>query len=129
MRDSPMPGLFSQASGIIMSIACGRDRPEATMSSRTALKDAESEAPGGTIGKRRSRLESVSGTGEASRSEARCASRARIQLRLPRTVLISPLWAIVPNGWASCHDGNVFVENREWTSAMREVTRSSLSSV
>ena len=43
------------------------------------------------------------------------ASRARIQFSLPVTVLISPLWAIRRNGWASGHDGNVFVENRECT--------------
>ena len=29
------------------------------------------------------------------------ASRARIQLRLPITVLISPLWAIIRYGWES----------------------------
>ncbi len=36
--------------------------------------------------------------------------RARIQLRLPLTVLISPLWASMRSGCASGHDGNVFVE-------------------
>ncbi len=44
-------------------------------------------------------------------------SRARIQLRLPLTVLISPLCAMIRNGWASGQDGKVFVENREWTMA------------
>jgi len=43
--------------------------------------------------------------------------RARIQLRLPLTVLISPLCAMVRNGWASGQDGNVLVEKREWTIA------------
>ena len=43
------------------------------------------------------------------------ASRARIQFRLPLTVLISPLWAIIRNGWASSQAGNVLVENRECT--------------
>ena len=43
-------------------------------------------------------------------SEASCDWRARIQLRLPCTVLISPLWAIIRNGCASGQDGNVFVE-------------------
>ena len=56
---------------------------------------------------------------------ASSASRAAIQLRLPRIVLISPLWAINRYGWASGHDGNVFVENRECTSAIAEVSRSS----
>ena len=45
------------------------------------------------------------------------ASRARIQLRLPCTVLISPLWAMKRNGWASGQDGKVLVENRECTTA------------
>ncbi len=47
-------------------------------------------------------------------------SRAAIQLRLPRTVLISPLCATSRNGCASGHDGKVFVENREWTSAISD---------
>jgi hypothetical protein len=33
-----------------------------------------------------------------------------IQLTLPRTVLISPLWASIRNGWASRHSGKVLVE-------------------
>ena len=44
-------------------------------------------------------------------------SRARIQFLLPRNVLISPLWHIWRSGWALLQDGNVFVENREWTNA------------
>ena len=51
------------------------------------------------------------------RSLASIASRARIQLRLPRTVLISPLCATYRYGWASGQDGNVLVENLEWTRA------------
>ena len=43
--------------------------------------------------------------------------RARIQFRLPLTVLISPLCAMVRNGWASGQDGKVLVEKREWTIA------------
>ena len=62
-------------------------------------------------------------------SVASSASRARIQLRLPLTVLISPLWAISRYGWASSHAGNVFVEKREWTSARALVTRSSSRSL
>ena len=49
--------------------------------------------------------------------EASIASRARIRLRLPRTVLISPLCAMYRNGCASGHAGNVLVENRECTMA------------
>ncbi len=54
------------------------------------------------------------------RSESSIASRARMRLRLPRTVLISPLCATNRNGCASGHDGNVLVENRLCTSAMRD---------
>jgi len=55
-------------------------------------------------------------------------SRAAIQLRLPRTVLISPLWATIRNGWASGHDGNVLVEKREWTRAIWLANRGSARS-
>ena len=48
------------------------------------------------------------------------ASRARIQFRLPRIVLISPLCAMYRYGWASGQDGNVLVENRECTRASAE---------
>lgn len=51
------------------------------------------------------------------RSDASWDSRAFIQLRLPLTVLISPLCATKRYGWASGQLGNVFVEKREWTSA------------
>src|SRR5438477_7889524 len=45
--------------------------------------------------------------------------RSRIQLMLPRRVLISPLCATYRYGWASGHDGKVFVLNRWWTSGSR----------
>ena len=45
-----------------------------------------------------------------SSSLASCDWRARIQLRLPLMVLISPLCAIMRSGCASGHDGNVLVE-------------------
>jgi hypothetical protein len=80
-----MEGLFSQASGIIISTECGSDRPARCRSSRTSSKDAESLPPGVQIGN--SRVMSPETTFEVS-----IASRACIQLRLPRTVLISPLW-------------------------------------
>jgi hypothetical protein len=54
-------------------------------SSSTSSNEAESLAPGVTTGKARS--------SPGIRSERQRASRARIQLRLPATVLISPLWA------------------------------------
>ena len=62
------------------------------------------------IGNARSRL-------SPQTSERNIPSRARIQLRLPITVLISPLWAIRRYGWASGHDGKVLVEKRECTRA------------
>ena len=73
------------------------------------------------IGKIRSRSPGI-------RSLSRSASRARIQLRLPITVLISPLCAMNRNGWASGQLGNVFVEKRECTTAIAEATRSSVRS-
>ncbi len=45
-------------------------------------------------------------------------SRARIQLMLPRSVLISPLWDMKRFGCARSQLGNVLVENRECTIAM-----------
>ena len=94
---------FSHASGTIIMIACGRLRPERVSSSTTSSNDAESLAPGVTIGR----------IGREVAEHARdssCDWRARIQLRLPWTVLISPLCAIIRNGCASGHDGKVFVE-------------------
>jgi len=40
----------------------------------------------------------------------RAGSRARIALRFPHSVLISPLWASMRNGWASGQLDVVFVE-------------------
>ncbi len=51
------------------------------------------------------------------RPVASIASRARIQLRFPLIVLISPLCAMYLYGCARGQDGNVLVENLEWTSA------------
>ena len=56
---------------------------------------------------------------------ASIASRARIQFRFPCTVLISPLCAMYRYGCARSQDGNVFVENRECTSARFDWYRSS----
>ncbi len=79
---------------------------------------AESDASGAQVGNSRRMF-------PGSNGEASSASRAAIQLRLPRIVLISPLCAMIRYGWASGHDGNVFVENRECTSAIAEATRGS----
>ena len=62
------------------------ERPPRCSSSSTSSKLAESLAPGVMIGKIRSRS-------PGKRSLASRSSRARIQLRLPCRVLISPLWA------------------------------------
>ena len=112
---------FSHASGIIISTEWGRLRPPRWSSSSTSSNDAESEAPWVTIGNSRSRSPGI-------RSEVSSASRARIQLRLPITVLISPLWAMNRNGWDSGQLGKVFVEKREWTTAIELSTRSSTRS-
>ena len=82
---------------------------------------AESEPPGRTTGMTFCRSSPKS-------SLASCDSRARIQLTLPISVLISPLWQITRYGWASSQLGNVFVEKRECTSASAEANRSSVRS-
>ena len=89
--------------------------------SSTSSKEAESLAPGVQIGKIRSRSPGI-------RSDLSSASRARIQLRLPMTVLISPLWAMKRNGCDSGQLGNVLVEKRECTTAIALSTRSSTRS-
>ena len=104
-----------------MSTECGRLRPPMWSSSSTSSKDAESLAPGVQIGNSRSRSPGI-------RSESSSASRARIQLRLPITVLISPLWAMNRNGCDSGQLGKVLVENRECTTATAEAIRSSTRS-
>ena len=47
-----------------------------------------------------------------SSSDDIACRRAAIQLMLPRTVLISPLWQMNRYGCASRQDGNVLVEKR-----------------
>ena len=60
------------------------------------------------------------------RGRRRAGTRGpRIQLRLPLTVLISPLCATKRYGWASGQLGKVFVEKREWTSATAVAKRRS----
>ena len=93
----------SYASGTIIISACGSDRPASTSSSSTLSKVAVSEPPARITG-------SSFSTSSPKSSEASCDSRARIQFRLPRTVLISPLCAISRYGWASSQLGKVFVE-------------------
>jgi hypothetical protein len=112
---------FSHASGIIISTACGRLRPDRCSSSSTSSKLAESDASGAQTGKTRRRSPGI-------RSVASSASRAAIQFRLPRMVLISPLCAMYRYGCASGQDGKVLVEKRECSRTRAETTRSSVRS-
>ena len=118
MRAGSISAWFSHASGIIISTACGSDRPPRCSSSSTSSNDAESLAPGVQIGSSRDRSPGIT-------SLVSWLSRAAIQLRLPFTVLISPLCAISRYGCASGQDGNVLVENRECTSASSVTNRRS----
>ncbi len=94
-----------------MDRACAGARPATVSSSSAASRAAESDQRSSMIGKSFCRS-------SPSRAERRSGSRAFIQERLPRTVLISPLWASRLNGWARSHVPRVLVENREWTRAM-----------
>ena len=67
-----------------MRTECGSERPPKCSNSRTSSNDAESLPPGVQIGKS---LDTSPGICD----DVNNASRACIQLRLPRTVLISPL--------------------------------------
>ena len=57
------------------------------------------------------------------------AWRERIQLRLPCSVLISPLCAMKRNGCARSQVGKVLVEKRWWARASAEMKRLSCRSV
>ena len=75
-----------------MRMACGSERPPRCSSSRHSSKLAESLASASRMGSSRSSPAPSAASG--MRSVASIASRARIQFRLPRTVLISPLCAM-----------------------------------
>jgi hypothetical protein len=70
-----------------MRMAWGSDRPFMTRNSSTLSKVAESERASRVTGRTLARS-------APSRSDWQRASRARIQLMFPRSVLISPLWAM-----------------------------------
>ena len=74
---------FSQASGIIIIIISGNERPVCVNSSTTISIEAESDLPGKIIGK------SLSICGPKT-SLFMISSRTRILLTLPRRVFISP---------------------------------------
>ena len=96
-------------SGTSTLMACGSDRPAMTRYSSTLSSEAESLMSGSMMG----------AMSDASPKTVECStlSRACIQRRLPRMVLISPLCANRRKGWASAHVGKVFVLKRECTSA------------
>ena len=103
-------GFFSlKLSGTSMASACGRVFPDISRNSSTLSSDALSLMPGWMMGK----IFSTS----PSPGALRMASRAFIQKRLPRMVLISPLCPSRRNGCAKSHDGKVLVLKRECTSA------------
>jgi hypothetical protein len=70
-----------------MSTECASDRPPRWSSSRHSSNEAVSLASMSMTGK-------ILDRSPGSTSEASSASRARIQFRLPLTVLISPLCAM-----------------------------------
>jgi hypothetical protein len=70
-----------------MRIACGKDRPFITRNSSTLSNVAESDRPSRVTGRTFFRS-------SPSAAYRHSASRAFIQLMLPRRVLISPLWAM-----------------------------------
>jgi len=103
-------GFFSlKDSGTSIAMACGRLRPDMTRNSSTLSSEALSLMFGWMMG--RSSLMSPRA------GEDRTLSRASIQPRLPRMVLISPLCAKRRNGCASPHVGKVLVLKRECTRA------------
>ena len=110
--------MFSQASGTSIIIAWRMSRPDAVSSSSASSREAVSEPIGQITGSR-------SSIWSPQTAEVSSGSRALIQLRLPSSVLISPLCATSRNGWASFQLGSVFVAKRWWNSATEATVRSS----
>ena len=102
---------FCHGSGIIIRIACGSDRPGHDEELEHVVERRRVAAA--LADDRQDLLQVVA---EAA-SDWSSPSRARIQLMLPVSVLISPLCAMKRYGCASGHDGNVFVLKRWCTSA------------
>ena len=96
-------------SGTSMAMAWGRLRPDMTKNSSTLSSEALSLMPGWMMGLICFTLPSV---GVES-----TLSRASIQARLPRMVLISPLCANSRKGCARLQVGKVLVLKRECTTA------------
>ena len=91
------------ASGIAAIRAGVRAQPVVVSSSSASSSDSESEPSGDRSGPAASSSAAMPSAGTTS------AVRPRTCSRLPRTVLISPLWEIERNGWASRQTGWVFV--------------------
>ena len=109
-----MLGLFCHASGIISITASASERPPPrTSSSSTASNAPESDKPPSMV---KPSAFWVSFETPSFVVTSTSPSRARIQLALPFSVLISPLCPIMCNGCARSHDGKVFVEKRLCTS-------------
>ena len=86
-----------------MVLAIGALRPARTRTSNTASSAAESDDPCAMIGLMSSAM-------SPKVALAMRISWLFIQLMLPFSVLISPLWASMRNGCASHHCGKVLVE-------------------
>jgi hypothetical protein len=97
--------VWLHASGTSIVFAIGALRPARTRTSNTASSAALSDAPCAMIGLMSSAI-------SPKYAEDRRISWDFIQLVLPFSVLISPLWASIRNGCASHHCGKVLVEYR-----------------
>ena len=92
-----------QASGNSRVLTMGASRPARTSTSKVLSSAEESEPPGWITGF----------TSSPKSPKAWAAMRISwlfIQLELPFSVLISPLWASMRKGWARRHSGKVLVE-------------------
>src|SRR5919112_489210 len=97
------PVILDQASGTMIVLAMGAERPARTRTSKTESSAPESEVPEGMIGLMSSAM-------SPNVSDDMRISWLRIQFTLPLRVLISPLCASIRKGWASDHCGKVLVE-------------------
>src|SRR6056297_3633333 len=95
--------VWLHASGTSIVLAIGALRPARTRTSNTASSAALSEAPPAMIGLMSSAI-------SPKYALDRRISWDFIQLMLPLSVLISPLWASIRDGWASHHCRQVLVE-------------------
>ena len=86
-----------------MAFAIGAERPDLQRISKTASNAPESDVPSGITG-------FTSSTWPPNASDTMRISWLFIQFLLPRTVLISPLCAIIRKGCANDHWGKVLVE-------------------